>query len=525
MTEPEDPQTFRATPDDNDANAENDVNAENVTGMSPVRRRRTPLTAAQLAASYPSQYVPPQPPEQPGFFARHRFAVVASAVALAFLLLASGAVAAGVSVGTAAADDELVEVPVDEAGRVVPDTIPGATDLRTCSISRLASAGSLGTLYASVVNADTGEALYDSRATEAAPAAGVEKILTAAAAIAVLGPDYQMVTRVVDNITEGSVVLVGGGDPTLSRLPEGQQSVYPDAPKLADLAAQTLATYESAHPGVAINEVVLDASYWDKADRWNSGWDRGLQEAGLLSEVTALQVDGDRDDPTSRTSARSTDPIMRAGQEFVEALGLENVTIRLGTAENGAPALAEVTSNTVENLVGVMLRTNDNTLAETLARVVSQQQDLDGTAASLQQAIPRALQGLGMDTSSLVIKDGSGQSAETMIPTSFISALMVEVSDNPLLKPVLDALPVAGETGGLSDRFGGGNSVAAGNVMAQTGAIETASSLGGVILAQDGTRLAFAFYGVGDDVSAETETALDSLAAATYKCGNNLSNN
>ena len=350
--------------------------------------------------------------------------------------------------------------------------------------------------------------------------------LTAVAAVTTLGADYRLTTSVVDGNSAGSIVLVGGGDPTLSRLPEGEQSVYPGAAKLDDLAASTLLAYRAAHPDTPITQIVLDASLWDTGDRWNSTWNRSLQTGGGVSEVTALQVDGDRDDPTVQDSPRSSDPISRVGTAFAGALGLDpaSVSFREGAAENGAPQLAEVSSATVSTLVQQMLTNNDATLAESLARIVSVQTDFGGSAASLQQAIPQALKPLGLDTSMLTIKDGSGLSSANSVPADFLSRLMATISVGSDLAPVLEGLATAGETGSLADRFTDSNAAAAGQVNAASGSIDGTRSLAGVINAADGTALAFAFVANGGGVSSATDTAIDTLAAATFLCGKNLTN-
>ncbi len=85
--------------------------------------------------------------------------------------------------------------------------------------------------------------LFDRSGDTPARTASVLKLLTAAAALATMGPDFQITTSVVQGSTPGSIVLIGRGDATLSALPPGAESVYRGAPKLADLAAATLAAY------------------------------------------------------------------------------------------------------------------------------------------------------------------------------------------------------------------------------------------------------------------------------------------
>ncbi len=228
--------------------------------------------------------------------ARNRVAFTASAAALAFLLLGTGAVFAGVATASPVPNTVPVELPPEEPPRELPASMPGATDLRTCSVAVEAADSRFMNLYASVINVDTDEVLFSRQAAEAQPTASVMKLLTAAAAISVLGPNYRLTTRVVEGSEPGTLVLVGGGDATLTRLSSGD-SIYVGAARVSDLAAQALAAYEEKFPDVPITKVVLDANYWNPVDRWNSSWDRKGINEGYHSEVTALQVDGDRNDP------------------------------------------------------------------------------------------------------------------------------------------------------------------------------------------------------------------------------------
>src|SRR5690606_29134051 len=100
--------------------------------------------------------------------------------------------------------------------RLVPLDIAQPAMLRTCSVSELAESARLGVFSGSVINTDTGEVLFDRDGAAPATPADLVKVLTGVAAIASLGPDFQFVTRVYEGSEAGSIVLVGGGDPTLS---------------------------------------------------------------------------------------------------------------------------------------------------------------------------------------------------------------------------------------------------------------------------------------------------------------------
>ena len=464
-----------------------------------------------------------------GLIGKHPTAWLVSALAVVFLLLGTGAVFAGAAVGSAnagppapAAETPDPEPTADaDTGRDVPAALPAATRLRTCTVSGPATDPRLMSLKGYVMNATTGEVLFSREGDVPNRTGSVLKVLTASAAIAALGPDYRLTTKVVDGNTPGTIVLVGGGDPTLSA---GGGSVYTGAPSIVDLASRARTAYDQAHPGVPITNVVLDASYWNPADKWDPIWDRAEQTIGYHSEVTALMVDGDRADPRRNTSPRSTDPIGRAGAAFVAALGLPNVSTTTGTASSST-VLAEVQSQPVSTLINFMLLTSDNTLAENLARVVSVKTGHGGSAASLQQAIPAALSGFGVPVDKLVIKDGSGLSEANGVPPEYVAKLMVKIAaGGQNLGAVYSSLPVAGKSGSLASRFTGANAAARGNVIAKTGWINTAYSLGGVVKAADGSTLTFAFYAIGDGIQDNARAALDTLTTGVFNCGDNLSN-
>ena len=457
-----------------------------------------------------------------GFFSKNSTALLASSLGVVFLLLGTGAVFAGAAFGNSSPEPEATSSAVVDTGRAVPEVIPAASRLRTCNVSELAADSRLMEFHGVVMNSSTGEVLFDRSAATPARTGSVLKVLTAAAALSALGPDYQIVTKVVEGSRPGSIVLVGGGDPTLSRV--SGETFYRGAPKLSALADNAKAAYEAKYPGVPITEIVLDSALWNIADRWDPAWDRkGIRE-GYHAEVVALMVDGDRNDPSRSSSPRSTDAIGRAGAAFADAMGLGGVTITRGSAVSQV-TLAEVKSQPVSTLVGQMLLQSDNVLGEQLARLVSIQLGMGGSAESLSRAIPAALELYEIPTTGMLVRDGSGLSRENSVPPLYIAQLMVKVlngSNN--LSYVYNSLPVAGRSGTLASRFTGSSAVARGAVTAKTGWIETAYTLGGAVQAADGSTLTFAFYAIGDGINANAKEAIDALTAGVYNCGDNLSN-
>ncbi len=441
--------------------------------------------------------------------------------AVAFLILGTSAIFVGAAVGSTQV--EAAPVPTETLDpRPQPSAIPLASRVRTCSVASILADSRLNDFSGQVINANTGEALFGRNELLGQRTGSVLKVLTASAALKILGADAQLSTQVIDGSQPGSIVLKGGGDPTLA---SGGGNVYDGAPRISDLATAAMAKYDELHPGVPITEIVLDSTMWNPADRWDSTWLRREQSDGYQAEVTALSVDGGRSDPFSEVSARTSDGIGDAGRAFADAAGLAGVTFTTGAAV-GSTVLAEVKSQPLSVLIDQMLLSSDNVLAENLARVTSKAMGFDGSSASLAQAIPGALVEYGLPTTTIAIRDGSGLSNENAVPPAFLTALMVKLLSNEQnLGVVYSSLPVAGESGTLAGRFDGDNAIARGAVIGKTGWLDSEYSLAGIINAADGTPLAFAIYSIREGITSDTKDAQDTLVTAMYTCGDNLSNN
>jgi len=467
---------------------------------------------------------------------RHPRAWIIAGATAAFVLLGGGAVALGAASGhpsvapIALTSHTATPTPTPTPTRPTPSPVLAASKLRTCSVASLAQDGRLGTLEAQVLNPATGEVLFDRNGTTPAATASVMKILTAAAALSVLGPDDRVSTTVVKGSAPGQVVLVGGGDVTLSRTATGDDPFYSGAAHLDALADQVKAAWaaDSANAGQPITSLVLDSSLFG-GPVWQPSWDEHEERVveGSTSYITALQVDGDRDDPYALESPRSTDPVGRAGQAFADDLG-GNISISQGTAPAGAPQLGVVQSQPVTALLSQALTVSDNTIMEMLARLVAIKTGAGNTFDAENAGTLKGLAAYGIDTTGIHVVDGSGLSGDNRVPPSYLTRLMAKVlaGDNGL-GVVYDSLPVSGKSGTLGPgygRFTGSSSIADGAVNAKTGWIDNGYTLAGVVHAQDGTALTFAVFALGD-VGDSAKTAIDELTTGFFTCGNNLSNN
>ncbi len=449
-----------------------------------------------------------------------RTRLIIAAVAAATLVVGS-AFGAGILLNAAPA----VEPTETAAARQSPAAPLADAPLRTCSVGTLATDTALGTLSAIVTNPATSETLLTIDGDTPVLTASTMKLATAAVAMNILGSGYRFSTTVVDGSADGSVVLVGGGDPTLS---VGGNSVYPGAPSIRELARQTVIHYAEENPDApAITNVIVDVSMFPTSDAWHSSWPESERTNGYHALVVPLMVDGDRANPAQATSPRSTDPVDKAVAAFLSGLEsagntAESVSITYGSAPAGAAVLGEVKSKTVGTLIGQMLPYSDNTLAEQLIRVASVELGLGGTPASIQQTMVGGLGNIGVDAGGSTFIDGSGLSEDNAVAPRVMTDLVTAIlTPENKLDSIYAALPISGKTGTLSSRFQGDSAVAAGAVRAKTGWIIGGYTLAGTVDAADGTQLVFSIVARGE-VDDSAKAAIDLLVAGIYTCGNNL---
>ena len=344
----------------------------------------------------------------------------------------------------------------------------------------------LGTrVSATVVDAETGQVLLDRGAANSVTPASTAKLATSVALLSVADPDQRLTTRVVAGSRPGDVVLVGGGDPTLSaaagREADRVRGRGPGDP-LAALAKQA---------GLGpVGRVVVDSSLFSgpaMAPTWNPA-DVG---GGYIAPITATMVDAGRQDGQR---ARSGTPDLEAGRALAAALGVPKAPVIRGRAPLGATVLAEVSSQPIPRLVEQMLLASDNVLAEALARQVAIAEGRPASFAGAAAATRTVLARLGMPAGDRLL-DGSGLSAQDRVTPALLAALLRTAAgaDQPRLHALVPGLPVSGYLGTLDERYRTGPAaLAAGQVRAKTGTLDGVSSLAGLVRGTDGRLLVFA---------------------------------
>lgn len=141
--------------------------------------------------------------------------------------------------------------------------------------------------------------------------------------------------------------------------------------------------------------------------------------------------------------------------------------------------LAVVESEPLPAILKATLQPSQNLYAEQLWRTAAQRcLGRSDTAACAEQS-QLVLQSLGVDTDGLQMADGSGLSRRNLVRPRQLVQLLAAAQREDGLRPLLAALPVAGESGTLKARLGDGP--AKGHVRAKTGSIGGVACLAGLV--------------------------------------------
>jgi D-alanyl-D-alanine carboxypeptidase/D-alanyl-D-alanine-endopeptidase (penicillin-binding protein 4) len=329
----------------------------------------------------------------------------------------------------------------------------------------------------------TGTVLFTQNPGRSLAPASNEKLPLTYAALTTLGPTYRIETDVLgegeqDGTTfSGSLVLRGGGDPTLSTA------------RLRSLAAEVRAY------GIrrVTDGIVADESYFDSR-RMVAGWKPSfyIEESPPLS---ALVVNRAR---VGRLITRS--PALAAATAFRTALRSAGVvvdgTVRMGKVDDFSIPIAQVESPTLAAILRFMDRESDNFTAELLLKQLGAVSLDRGTSAAGASVVMQALAEAGVPMAGVRIVDGSGLSRLDRLTANALAATLKAAWADPTVKPAfVAALPVAGVNGTMEDRLR--KAPARGRVLAKTGTTSDASALSGYV----STRFVFTVLQNGHPLS------------------------
>jgi D-alanyl-D-alanine carboxypeptidase/D-alanyl-D-alanine-endopeptidase (penicillin-binding protein 4) len=429
--------------------------------------------------------------------------------------------------------------PLTAAGHVLSPAGPRGTaptrhGLAAVLAPLLASPSLGGHVGAAVTSLSSGAVLFSRHAAAPFTPASSTKLVTAVAALSVLGPGARFTTRAVAGPAPGTLVLAGGGDPTLAA---GQPpaSDYPQPATLASLA--NAAAHRLRATGRRTVRLAYDTSLFT-GPALAAGWSASYITTGNVTPITALEVDQGRltqsgkpqdADVTSNFRPRSFTPAADAATAFAAFLRADGIRVTGHPAPSPAPprarVIAAVSSPPLSAIVGWMLRESNNVIAEDLARQVALATGRPGSFRGAAAAVTAALRRLGV-ARGIHLVDGSGLSTRDRVsPQALTGVVALAARGGWSLRPAAAGLPVAGFSGTLAPGqsvFGSGFGPAAlGVVRAKTGNLARVASLAGFVDDASGHLLAFAL--MADRLRAGqllgAAAAMDAMATALARCG------
>ncbi|MGD9692270.1 MAG: D-alanyl-D-alanine carboxypeptidase/D-alanyl-D-alanine-endopeptidase [Phycisphaerales bacterium] len=390
-----------------------------------------------------------------------------------------------------------------------------------------------------IIEADSGRTLAAINADAPMIPASNMKVLTSAAALAVLGPDFVFSTELA--IDGPRLVIRGAGDPALADpvlLREMKSSVE-------EVLTSWVNAVKASNPG-SLTEIVIDDRIFDR-EYVHPSWPREQLNRWYCAEVSGLTFHTNTiaiyPRPTSPESAPalSIEPradwlniqnravtknsgqnttwaarpddsnritvygnVRWAPQEPVEVTihepqlflgrllsdrlakaGLPALPVRLAEDRDAAGAGRVVA--VVRTPIDIVMRrcnvNSHNLYAEALIKRVGRQ--VTGQPGSWQNgaAVLRMLvqERLGpADAATLAVADGSGMSRDNRVTANLLTRWLSSVASDPKIGPAfLESLPVAAKDGSLKRRFDGKPFSL--DVRAKTGYIRSVASLSGFV--------------------------------------------
>lgn len=389
------------------------------------------------------------------------------------------------------------------------------------------------------VDVETGEVLFEHGADAQLNPASNAKIVTAAAALSILGPEYRFETglygRVDGAAVDGPLFLRGRGDPTLGvediwalalelrrrgiRAIRGgivvDSSFFDDEtePPAFDQQPGERAYFRAPVGAVNVNRNVVTVYARPSATAGRpaivtaepDGYldlvnDTVTVEAGAASiNLSTREVDngtrariwgslpfGHRG---VRHRSRIDNPALFAGaalRQALDALGISVLgDVREGTMSGPRRLLAFHRSQPLSSILWLVGKNSDNFTAETLLKTMGAENQPQGTWERGRAAVSNYLASIGLEPETYTLVNGSGLfDANRYSSRQLATVLRAVWQDQTIRAEFVSQLATGGVDGTLRNRYR--RAPARRNVRAKTGTLAAVTALSGYVLAPSG---------------------------------------
>ncbi|WP_250565041.1 D-alanyl-D-alanine carboxypeptidase/D-alanyl-D-alanine endopeptidase [Adonisia turfae] len=385
------------------------------------------------------------------------------------------------------------------------------------------------------------------------------KLLTTAAALQQLGPDFQIETsaHLQQQGEQTHLYVIGRGDPTFGndQLQSLTQQITQQGIKKIDqllgydsyFAGRTvhpnwewedvLAGYGASANGLILNENALGVTLYptevgqplrvewatpEQTTRWEIHNTSSTVAAG---EPLTADVGRDWSQPILHVFGNLSvdagpDPfaiaITQPGEHFMEQLAnslrqtgtpVDLTALTSSWPDRPMPEMATVISPPLSQWLSTINQDSNNLYAEALLKslgTIAAEYD-DATQAGT-EAVKEILDGLGVDSDSYQMVDGSGLSRHNLVTPRTLVDTLQAMAFHSHSEVYRRSLAVAGEQGNLIHRFQ--NTPVQGNLQGKTGYVSNNESLAGYLQPVDHPPMVFSIFLNNADLSATAMRAI-----------------
>jgi len=416
-----------------------------------------------------------------------------------------------------------------------------------------------------ILEADSGRTIYDHDAKELMIPASNMKIITSAAALKYLGPDYVYKTKV--GLSDNSLVVIGSGDPLLGD--EKTDTKYGREPGwiFKDIANALKSRGIGTIEGIIVDSSVFDNEpvhpSWPAEDlnRWYACEVSGLNFNDNCIKISAKNIGGkvavfvepqtsfvsliNKVVPISKGSSavgtyRNSNPNrLTVFGKCKDEVGPFDVAIERPAAyfgfllyENLAEADIDAKGHLVEKtleedanfipliefstpLADCLARCNKNSLglaAEAMFKTVAAMNNPDKKNGSWERGrelISQYLLGLGIDKSQFYIDDGSGLSRQNELTAYAITTVLSDIYKGRNWQLYKDSLAVGGVDGTIEKYFN--EEKYKGKIFGKTGYINSVKTFSGLCVTGRGDYI---FSVLSNNTNGQTRTVINNIAEA-----------
>lgn len=406
-----------------------------------------------------------------------------------------------------------------------------------------------------IASLESGKSLYEQNADKLFMPASNEKILTTAAALKVLGPEFHFVSKldytgtIENGVLNGDIFAYSNGDPTLyTRFFDsplvlfkkyakelkaigirringniiGDDSAFEDEHLGYGWAYDGLLYWYSAPFGpLQLNENYIDvtvtpgkyagdntelfpnisSSYVNlvnnlsTVDSVNAGFDFAR---GFCDNDFVFSGELKAGTKSFEVSPTVINPTLFYVTTLKDVLEQEGITIQGGVFDireysntGQRKNLTIYESPALKDIAKGLMKRSQNLYAETFARTSAWFRTGNGSMRNAREIVAATLSEFGLEPGSYRYMDGSGLSRYNYVSPNQLVQILVGMYNSDMIDIWLDALPIAGVDGTLRSRMK--NTSAENNVRAKTGTISNVRGLSGYVTDKDGEEYVFSF--------------------------------